>query len=111
MWLQGAGRVSAEDVFRRTHAIVDHAMMHTGSGSERTRIVRRVKAVLAELAKSDLSPWLELSGSDPPSWNLVRSAPGPSDRTRELQKLRRAVHGYLERVEGAQLGLPFDDEG
>ncbi|MFW6031648.1 MAG: hypothetical protein ACOC9T_03565, partial [Myxococcota bacterium] len=110
MWLQGAGRVSAEDIIRRTHHIVDHAMMPTGSGSERTHIARRVRSVLAELAKSELSSWLELSGASPPSWNFLRSAPEPSDRTRELQKLQRAVHGYLERVEGSQLGLPFDEE-
>jgi hypothetical protein len=110
LWLRGAGRVTAEDVFHRTHDLVDQNMRSTGAGSERPRIVKRVKRVLRALADGELAEWLQLSHTEPTSWNFLRSTPDPSDRTRELKRLGRAARAYLERTDGPQLGLPFEDE-
>lgn len=96
-WLSGAGTIRPDDIVARTHHLVHADMGSTGSGSERSDIVRKVKRLIDTLAKGELGDLLEQIPGQP-AWRFRRGLPNDSTRTRELQKVQRAAEKYLEKL-------------
>lgn len=95
--IQGTGRISPDLIVSRTHHLARDAMASTGSGSELSGIVNRVKTVLEKLGSGEFAEWLERIPKQP-QWSFRKALPADATRTREYQRLLRASERYLDAV-------------